>query len=106
MIGPPDCGKLRPLAHLDEVTELQRRIARQNRVAFWNWRERMGGPRSVVGWVRAGLGQQDYIHLTGAGYRLIGKALVDELESEHARYLAAQSDEAAVKSAPPYDPTN
>ena len=86
MIGPPDCGARKPLAHLDEVIAIQREVSREAGVAFWDWREHMGGPGATNLWVRAGLGQGDHIHLTGDGYRLLGKALLDELEMEYAVY--------------------
>jgi lysophospholipase L1-like esterase len=105
MIGPPDCGKLRPLTHLDEVIAIERRVARESGVAFWDWRAHMGGPRAVVQWVRASLGQPDYVHLTGSGYRLIGKAIAEELEAAHALYLSALANQAKVKSGPIYDAT-
>jgi hypothetical protein len=83
LVGPPDCGKLRPLLHLDEVISIQREVAGQQRTAFWDWRLHMGGPRIVARWVLAGLSQQDYIHLTSEGYRLLGNLLFDQLEKAH-----------------------
>ena len=80
MIGPPDCGRLQPLLHLDEVIDIQRDIARQQGVAFWDWRLHMGGPRIVKRWVVAGWSQTDYIHLTFEGYRMLGKMIFDQLE--------------------------
>jgi acyl carrier protein/lysophospholipase L1-like esterase len=79
MIGPPDCGRLRPLLHLSEVIDIQREIARRQNVAFWDWRLHMGGPGIVKRWVVAGLSQTDYIHLTPDGYRLIGKMVFEQL---------------------------
>jgi lysophospholipase L1-like esterase len=83
MVGPPDCGKLKPLAHLDEVIDIQRDFASQHGVAFWDWRLHMGGPRIVSKWALSGLGQADRIHLTGEGYRLIGNLLFTQLEEAH-----------------------
>jgi lysophospholipase L1-like esterase len=80
MIGPPDCGRLQPLLHLDEVIDIQRDIARRLGVAFWDWRLHMGGPRIVKRWVVAGWSQADYIHLTFEGYRMLGKIIFDQLE--------------------------
>ena len=80
MIGPPDCGRLQPLLHLAEVIDIQREIARQQGVAFWDWRLHMGGPRIVKRWVVAGWSQADYIHLTFEGYRMLGKLIFDQLE--------------------------
>jgi lysophospholipase L1-like esterase len=98
MVGPPDCGLRGPLPHLDEVLAIQRSVARESGVAFWDWRQHMGGPGSTSLWVRAGLGQGDHIHLTGDGYRLLGKTLFDELEMEYAVYRAAQPVQAVQTS--------
>jgi lysophospholipase L1-like esterase len=86
LIGPPDCGKGKALPHLDEVIDIQRDISTRLNTAFWDWRLHMGGARIVNQWVRAGLSQPDYIHLTGEGYRLIGTTLFDQLEKAHAQH--------------------
>lgn len=83
MVGPPDCGKTRSLLHLSEVIDIQRELAGRLGVAFWDWRMHMGGERIVSQWVLAGLGQADYVHLTGEGYRLIGNLLFTQLEKAH-----------------------
>ena len=83
MIGPPDCGKTKPLLHLSEVIDVQREMAGKLGVAFWDWRMHMGGERIVSQWFLAGLGQADYVHLTGEGYRLIGNLLFTQLEKAH-----------------------
>lgn len=79
MVGPPDCGKGRPLLHLSEVVTAQRDIAREQKVAFFDLRGHMGGVGSVKLWVTAGYGQQDYIHMTGDGYRLVGETIANAL---------------------------
>lgn len=86
LVGPPDCGKLRPLRHLAEVIAVQRDMAATLGVAFWDLRRRMGGAGSTNLWVRAGFGQQDHIHLTGEGYRLAGRMIVDDLEAAYAEF--------------------
>jgi lysophospholipase L1-like esterase len=98
MVGPPDCGARKPLAHLDEVISVQREVAGEMAVAFWDWRQHMGGPGATYLWVRAGLGQGDHIHLTGDGYRLLGKALLDELEMEYAIYKSVQAPASQVST--------
>jgi lysophospholipase L1-like esterase len=82
MIGPPDCGRLQPLLHLSEVIDIQREIAAAQHVAFWDWRLHMGGPGIVKRWVLAGWSQQDYIHLTSEGYRMLGKMVFDAISYE------------------------
>jgi lysophospholipase L1-like esterase len=97
LIGPPDCeyrtrGRRLPFPHLDEVIEIQRDIAQANGCAFWDWRAAMGGPGSVRQWVQAGLGQGDYTHLTGAGYRTAGGMLFDELMAQYNRFLTIRAE--------------
>jgi lysophospholipase L1-like esterase len=82
MIGPPDSGDPKPLVHLTEVVDIQRDIAREQRVAFWDWRQHMGGAGIVKRWYVAGLSQEDHVHFTSEGYRLIGKMVFDQLEYE------------------------
>jgi lysophospholipase L1-like esterase len=97
VVGPPDC-EMRTRAgraafpHLDEVTAIQRAAAVEHRCAFWDWRGWMGGPGSVRDWVRAGLAQADYTHLTSAGYRLLGSMLFEEMMSQYDRFVAVASE--------------
>jgi len=94
MIGPPDCGKLRPLLHLTDVVAAERDIAREQQVAFWDLRDHMGGPGSVKLWVTAGYGQADYIHMTGEGYRLTGESIVNALLEREKRHERTREDQA------------
>jgi lysophospholipase L1-like esterase len=98
LVGPPDCGARSPLPHLDAVLAIQHAVAAETGVAFWDWRQHMGGPGSTALWVRAGLGQGDHIHLTGDGYRLLGKTLFEELEMEYASYRNAQPTQSVQTS--------
>ena len=86
MVGPPDCGRLRPLAHLNEVIEVQRNVAKMQNVAFFDWRAHMGGAGMMKRWVQAGLAQADYIHLSSAGYQVLGKMLFDQLERAYSEF--------------------
>jgi lysophospholipase L1-like esterase len=97
LIGPPDCERLvrghrMPFPHLDQVIEIQRDVAQATGCAFWDWRAAMGGPGSVRQWVQAGLGQGDYTHLTGAGYRMEGGMLFDELMAQYSRFLSVRAE--------------
>ena len=79
LIGPPDCGRLKPLPHLAEVVEAEREFAREQKVAFWDWRQHMGGAGAMKTWVTAGYAQADYIHMTGEGYRMVGEMIATSL---------------------------
>jgi lysophospholipase L1-like esterase len=87
LVGPPDCGRLHSFPHLGEVIAVQREVAQQTGIAFWDWRHHMGGPGASHMWVRAGLSQPDYTHLTGGGYKLLGQTLAGEIELEYRRYV-------------------
>jgi hypothetical protein len=93
VVGPPDCLRsARPLPHIDAVIGAQKRAAEDAGCAFWDWRARMGGSGSVRQWARAGLGQADYIHMTGPGYRLTATMLFHDLMQEYDRYAAARTE--------------
>ncbi len=96
LIGPPDCflrtrRGLAPFPHLDDVIRIQREVARESGCAFWDWRERMGGRGSKKLWVQAGLAQADYVHLTPAGYQMLGRALFEDLMEQYGRFMDART---------------
>lgn len=97
LIGPPDCeyrtrGRRVPFPHLDQVNQIQREVAQSTGCAFWDWRAAMGGPAAVRQWVQAGLGQADYTHLTGVGYRMAGSLLFDDLMAQYNRFLTVRAE--------------
>jgi len=75
-------GPLFPPAGLKTVRDIQRRIAAQLNVAFWDWEARMGGRCTADGWVHANppLMRTDYVHYTSAGGREIAQRLQDDLD--------------------------
>jgi len=84
VVGPPDScsrshGILHPVAGLDGIVKAQQNACRENGCAFWDLRQYMGGPGSMRDWVRAGLAEDDYIHLTRAGYQRVATALFTEI---------------------------
>ncbi|MFZ5927737.1 MAG: SGNH/GDSL hydrolase family protein [Acidobacteriota bacterium] len=80
-----------PPSGTDQILEAQRRAALEHRCAFWNLRSAMGGPGSMKQWVRAGLAQGDYVHLTAAGYRLVGDALYDLIMGQYGIFVSIRS---------------
>ncbi len=93
LVGPPDCRVRSPRA-LEEVIELQRRMAVESRCSFWDWRGRMGGAGSMRNWVFAGLGQSDYIHFTSPGYERVAHALFEDLMRLYERFVRARMEAA------------
>lgn len=69
------CGEPRN----QEVTAIQRAAAPRHGCAFWNTSEVSGGPDSLCGWIRRGLVHTDRLHLTQAGYELVGERFTQAL---------------------------
>lgn len=69
-------------AGLHAVREVQRRVAAQLGVAFWDWEARMGGACSAVKWVKTDPPRMhtDYVHFNGYGGRDIAQRLNADLE--------------------------
>ena len=93
LLGPPDCGPPRRFPNLSQVIVIQREVAREKGVAFWDWRAHMGGPGSNGTWARAGLMRSDYTHFTSEGYRIGGSTLASELDLEFQRNRAGKTPE-------------
>jgi lysophospholipase L1-like esterase len=91
VIGPPDRwsrsrGALRPHPGIDWIISAQQEACRENRAAFWDARERMGGKGTMRDWVYAGLAQGDYVHLTAAGYRRLAEVLFQDIIAQYDTY--------------------
>jgi lysophospholipase L1-like esterase len=83
VIGPPD---IHPPAEVDRVIVAQEKAAEENGCAFWDMRERMGGPGSMLEWARAGLAGKDYVHFNSKGYRHLAEALFSDLMQSYDTY--------------------
>jgi len=84
VVGPPDRAqrvnrKWVGVPKLDMIVEAQRQVALEFGCGFWDLRNRMGGGGAIQRWVYAGFAQGDFVHLTGAGYRLVGETLYRDL---------------------------
>ncbi|MEM6806643.1 MAG: LysM peptidoglycan-binding domain-containing protein [Bacteroidota bacterium] len=62
-----------------------------NELACWDFFEIMGGSGSIHQWKDAYLAQQDYLHLTRAGYELQGKLLYRALMKGYGDFRMAES---------------
>jgi hypothetical protein len=72
---------------LRTVRDVQRRVAAQLNVAFWDWEARMGGRCTADIWVHATppLMRGDYVHYTVAGGKEIAQRLQDDLDKAATR---------------------
>jgi lysophospholipase L1-like esterase len=67
-----------------ELVDIQKKIAVNSKVAFWNMFEAMGGKNSMVKWVdnSPSYGLKDYVHFTSLGGKRIAELLVEALEDQ------------------------
>lgn len=67
---------------LAAVRSIQRRIASELGVAWWDWQAEMGGPCAARGWVQRDmpLMRGDYVHFNTAGGLEIARRLQDDLD--------------------------
>ncbi|MEO5953748.1 MAG: GDSL-type esterase/lipase family protein [Chloroflexia bacterium] len=91
VVGPPDRAQRvkrvwMGMPNLDMISEAQRDVALEMGAAFWDLRERMGGDGAMKRWVYAGFAQGDFVHLTGAGYRLVGETLYRDLIAHYEEF--------------------
>jgi lysophospholipase L1-like esterase len=81
-------GKIITMEAIPKLLTVQRDIARQSGIAFWNLFDAMGGRNSIPNYTGADppLASKDYTHLTHLGGNIIGKKLADALIHELATY--------------------
>jgi lysophospholipase L1-like esterase len=97
--GPTDRGSPRKRtramlqAGQDALQPAIRKAALRAGCAYWDQQAAMGGSGAMARWVRAGLGQFDYVHFTAAGYQKLANMLYDQLMAEY--------EKSAYRPAPP-----
>ena len=75
---------------LAQVRAIQRRVALQSGVAFWDWGGRMGGPGSADRWASRvpPLTRGDHVHTTTAGGAVVATMLQSDLDAAYAAWQA------------------
>lgn len=87
LMGPGDfprkdeTGQWHNRQRIDDIIEVQRRVALEHGCGFWDTKAFMGGELSMTLWATAEppMAKQDHIHFTKRGYVRIGMALVDAM---------------------------
>jgi lysophospholipase L1-like esterase len=69
---------------LDVVGAVQRRVAADLGLAFWDWRARQGGACAAVRWTQQRLMGPDFIHYSPAGGAEVARMLLDDLDAAQA----------------------
>lgn len=74
------------------LVEAQKRMAKNNKIAFWSLYDAMGGYGSMIKWVEGdtAFANKDYAHFNYKGAHKVGKLLFSELMNEYKKYNAKQ----------------
>lgn len=64
---------------LSRIRMIQREVAGDLDVAWWDWQAAMGGSCAAARWVQAGLMRADHVHFRKAGGAIVARSLLDEL---------------------------
>lgn len=87
LVGPNDsikfsqalsCEAKMPV-HLMNVIQIQKSVAAQENVLFWDWQDFMGGPCSISSWAAKELARPDNVHLSAEGYKKSAQGLYNQL---------------------------
>jgi hypothetical protein len=72
------------------LVEAQKRMAKNNKIAFWSLYDAMGGYGSMIKWVEGdtSLANKDYTHFNYRGAHKVGKLLFSKLMNEYNDYNA------------------
>ena len=85
VFGPPDRADNQVARRrMPQLIEAQRRAAKAAGAAFWSSYDAMGGAGSMDNWVKQGMGQGDYVHLTGQGYVKLATMFHEDLMKAYA----------------------
>lgn len=103
MIGPLDRvrsqdGILQPVPAQDEVRRIQRKLADEFNIAFFDTYAYMGGRGHIIQMVRKGLALNDYMHLSQEGGNLIADGISSELLRGYTDYTGSQPPDTESQS--------
>lgn len=74
-------GEVHSMTSTPYMVNAQRDAARKAHCLFYDTRESMGGDDAIVGWVKQGLANKDYIHLTHKGGKKLAEPLFDAIKA-------------------------
>ena len=90
--------KLNNVVNCKEYSMLTRLVAKQQKVALYDYFNVSGGHHSMLNWSKDGLSNKDQCHLSGSGYRFKGELLFNGIINGYFKYLKESSDSCIVFS--------
>ena len=101
VMSPPDHMESNTATHsgvrIVRVSKEKREIAEENRAAFWDFRQAMGGDASIRAFANKKWAQPDLIHLTEPGGTHMGDRVVFALWRAFTAFVAAHPDVGCAK---------
>ena len=82
-------GELQTMPSVKRLIEVQRKMAADNQVCFWNLFEAMGGDSTMVNWAnmpKHALANKDYTHLTFYGGKKVAEIFLRTILYEREKY--------------------
>lgn len=82
-------GELQTMPSVKRLVEVQRKMAADNQVCFWNLFEAMGGDSTMVNWAnmpKHALANKDYTHLTFYGGKKVAEIFLRTILYEKEKY--------------------
>lgn len=83
------------------VIEQMRKVAKDEGVAFWDFREAMGGDASILGFTKRGLTGEDHIHFGPEGSRLMADRFLCSFTSGYSAFVAKNPQAGCATAAAP-----
>jgi LysM repeat protein/lysophospholipase L1-like esterase len=90
--------KLKNVVNCKEYSMLTRLVAKQQKVALYDYFNITGGHHSMLNWSKDGLSNKDQCHLSGTGYRFKGELLFNGIMNGYLNYLKDTNDSCVVFS--------
>lgn len=74
---------------LSKFINMQREIARQTGICFWNMFDAMGGEGTIANWAQMErpIAAKDFTHISHAGGRIIAKSFIKSFQFEQKKYV-------------------
>lgn len=82
-------SEMATLPGVEQLLDLQRRMAKDNQVAFYNLYEAMGGRGSIKRLIGQGLAEKDYHHINFKGGRLIARRFYNSIMQGYRAYTSS-----------------
>ena len=71
--------------NIARMRSLQKRLAADLNLGFWDWQGAMGGPCASIIWTAQGLQRGDFIHFNPSGGLMLGQSLAADLDDARLR---------------------